>query len=49
MLAGQREYARAAELMWLLVDYERDSGHASAEHHALVLDQVRARVLPGGQ
>jgi tetratricopeptide (TPR) repeat protein len=46
MLAGQREYARAAELMQVLVDYERASSHADGEHHAMVLEQVRARAKP---
>jgi tetratricopeptide (TPR) repeat protein len=44
MLAGQREYARAAALMQLLVDYERGHGIADVEHHTIVLEQVRARV-----
>ncbi|HEX9438631.1 MAG TPA: tetratricopeptide repeat protein, partial [Roseiflexaceae bacterium] len=43
MLAGQREYARAAELMQALVDYEREIGHTDADHHAMVLEQVRMR------
>lgn len=43
MLAGQREYTRAAELMQALVDYEREIGHTDADHHAMVLEQVRMR------
>jgi tetratricopeptide (TPR) repeat protein len=44
MLAGQREYARAATLMQLLVDYEHEHGIADFEHHMIVLEQVRARI-----
>jgi tetratricopeptide (TPR) repeat protein len=43
LLAGRREYARAAELMQVLVDHERQAGDVDAEHHAMVLAQVRAR------
>jgi tetratricopeptide (TPR) repeat protein len=43
MLAGQREYARAAALMQILVGYERENGLPDVDHHAVVLEQVRAR------
>ncbi|MBC7259163.1 MAG: tetratricopeptide repeat protein [Chloroflexi bacterium] len=37
------DYARAAELMQVCVDYERAIGHPDAEKHAAYLAEVRAK------
>ncbi|MGI8588543.1 MAG: ATP-binding protein [Chloroflexia bacterium] len=47
LLEQQGDLARAAELMQVRVDYEREIGHAAAEQHAAQLEQLRTR-LPKG-
>ncbi len=39
-----RDLARAAELMQVLVDYERELGHPAAEKHAADVTALRARL-----
>jgi len=40
----QGDYARTAELMQILVDFEREIGHANAEAHAQYVAEVRGKV-----
>ena len=43
-IQAQGDYARAAELMQILVDFEREIGHPDAEKHAQWLAEVRGKV-----
>lgn len=43
LLERQGEFARAAELMQVCVDYERALGHPDAEKDAKYVAQVRAK------
>ena len=43
-LAGQGDYARAAEFMQILVDYYHAINHPNANHYDTVLTQIQARV-----
>lgn len=45
----QVNFDRAAELMQLRVDYEREIGHLKAEEHAAQLAQIKARLEPGSE
>ena len=38
------DLSRAADLMQVLVDYEREIGHAYAERHSAYLAALRARL-----
>ena len=40
----QGDYARAAELMQILVDFEREIGHPNAEAHAQRVAEVRGKI-----
>jgi len=44
LLYEDAEPARAAELMQIRVDYEREVGHPDAEAHAARVEEIRARV-----
>jgi len=45
----QEDYAQAAALMQILVDYEREIGHTDAEKHAKRLAQVREKARGSGK
>ena len=45
--AEQGDFAHAAELMQVLVDYEREIGHSDAEKHAEQVEDLRRRAAAG--
>ena len=49
LLLEDSDPARAADLMLVCVDYEREIGHPDAEKHAEDLRQVQARRTPSSE